>query len=581
MDKHAVALVLDEIGVLLELLGENRYKARAFAAAARAMDAIEGDVAAMARSGELLLRRGLGPATARVALEILETGESRLHRELRERTPLGLVEMLGVPGLGAMRIHRLHDELGIETLEDLARAAREGRIASLSGFGRRTQEKILDGVRFVRSSAGRRRQPEAYDAAARVVGYLEGVAGARVKLAGELRRRMETVDGLDVLVEAAADAAVSVVEAFLRLPGLADAARIAGGAARGRLADGLELRVRTAAADTFGSAWIRTTGSPAHVGELERRAAELRLRFEGDALWRDGERLATPDEEDAYSALGLDWIPPELREGLGEVDQAAAGRLPRLVEDSDLRGTFHCHTRYSDGRATIAEMAEGALARGWRYLGIADHSEAAGYAGGLSPERVREQRREIDAWNTSRGDELWLFAGVEADILMDGSVDYAQYDDEVLGSLDYVVASVHSGFGQDGAALTARVLRALENPFVTILGHATGRQLLAREPYALDIDAAIERAALLGKGIEINADPHRLDLDWRYWRRAKEAGVVAAIDPDAHSVAGLDAVHYGVGMARKGSLGAEDIINAWELDRVRDYFDRVRGRTKA
>ncbi len=574
-----MALVLDEIGVLMELLGENRYKARAFAAAARAMDEIEGDVAALARSGELVAVRGFGPATARVAREIVETGDSRLHRELRQRTPVGLVDMLGVPGLGATRIHRLHAELGIETLEDLASAAREGRIAELSGFGPRTQEKILEGIGFVRSSSGRRRQPAAYDAAARVIGYLEGRAGGRVKLAGELRRRMETVDGVDVLVEGDGDA-TAALDAFLRLPGLAAAERTGDGGARGRLADGLEIRVGSARADAFGAAWIRATGSESHLAALERLAAERGLRYDGEVLSRDGEPLPADDEEDVYAALGLAWIEPELREGLGEVEQAAAGTLPRLVDSSDLRGTFHCHTDYSDGRASIAAMAEGALARGWRYLGIADHSQAAGYAGGLSPERLREQQREIDAWNAERGDEIWLFKGVEADILMDGTVDYAEHGGDVLGSFDYVVASIHSGFRQDAATMTARVLRALDNPFVTFLGHPTGRLLLTREPYALDVHATIEKAAAMGKGIEINADPHRLDLDWRWWRAAKQAGVVAAIDPDAHSVAGLDNVHYGVGMARKGGLSTEEVVNSWELERVREHFRAVRERTK-
>lgn len=577
MDKHAIALVLDEIGTLMELQGENQFRARAFYNAARALEGVVDDVAELARTSELAGVRGLGPTTVEVVRELVTTGRSSLYEELRERTPDGLIELLAVPGLGARRIHTLHAQLGIESLDDLERAASEGRIAELPGFGAKTQEKLLEGVAFVRSMAGRRRQPEAWAAAGWVCGLLEGhEAVERIKAAGPLRRRMETVDGID-LVAASSDVAAAVA-AFLELPGVARGERDGERGARARLADGLELRLRCVPPQEFAPQLVFATGSAEHWQALCRRAEGLGLRLDERGLWRGRERLA-PDEEAAiYDALGLPLIAPELREGQGEVEAAAAGTLPRLVALDDLQGCFHCHTTYSDGRASVQEMAEAARERGWRYLGLADHSQAAAYAGGLSPDAVARQHEEIDAWNAEHGAEIWLFKGVEADILADGRLDYADLEEDVLGRFDYVVGSIHSSFGLSEAEQTARVLRAMENPHLTFLGHPTGRLLLSREGYRIDLDAVIEAAAERGVGIEINANPRRLDMDWRLWRRAREKGVRTAINPDAHSTGGLDDVRFGAAVARKGWVAPEDVVNTWDLQAVKDYF--AHGRRK-
>lgn len=579
VDRHAVALVLDEIGTLLDLLGENRFKARAFQTAAREMDKLEGDVAALVASGELRERRGFGDVTFAAAQELVETGESSYHRDLRARTPSGLVEMLGIPGLGARRIHTLHERLGVDTVDDLLHAAKEGRVAALKGFGPKTQQAIIEGIAYLSGSAGRRRQNTAYQAAARLIGHLEAHPAVReLKLAGELRRRCETVDGIDVIASTGDADRDAVIDAFLAVPGLTRAERRAGHAtlvAVGRLADGLELRLHLAEPRAFPTAWIFATGGAAHLDALRTHAEAAGFTIGPDAL-RKGSRRRAPKEESAvYEALGLQPIPPELRETGDEVAAAAEGALPTLVDAADLRGTFHCHTTFSDGKASVRQLGEAARERGWRYLGIADHSQAAGYANGLSPQRVRAQHRMIDAWNAEHGDEVWLFKGVEADILSDGRVDYSD-DEELLASFDYVVASVHSAFRIGEAAMTKRVIRALENPFVTILGHPTGRLLLTREEYPIDLDAVIDAAANLGKAIELNSDPRRLDMDWRWWRRAREQGVKCAIDPDAHSVAGLDNVFIGVGLARKGWLTPDDVINAWPIDDVRAWFARGR-----
>ncbi len=570
MDRHAAALVLNDIGTLLELQGEDRFRAQAFRAAARALDAVEGELEALVRDGGLEALPGLGPATAGVVRDLVEHGESSMHRRLRQRTPSGLVEMLAVPGLGARRIHLLHEALGVDTLEDLERAAQEGSIAALAGFGARSQAQILAGVGFVRGTAGRVRQPEAFRLSAWLIGHLEGLdAVRRVQLAGALRRRMETVAGVDVVVETRAPDVV--VKALLELPGASGARRTGPASAAARFSDGVELRLSCAAPESFAAAWIYATGNEAHVKALEERARSRGLELSAAGLVRAGEPVPLEDELQLYQALGLAWLAPELREGTDEVARAAGGGLPDLVDGRQLHGCFHCHTTYSDGKATVHEMAGAARARGWRYLGIADHSRAAGYAGGLTPEEIERQHGEIDAWNEAHGEDLWLFKGIEADILPDGTLDYADEGD-LLDRFDYVVGSIHSGFGRSGREMTARVLRALEDPRLTFLGHPTGRLLLSREGYPLDVEAVLEAAARLRAGIEINADPHRLDLDWRWWRRAAGLGVRCAINPDAHSTAGLDNVEYGVGMARKGWLQHQDVVNAWDLVSVQQFF---------
>lgn len=579
MDKNAIAMVLEEIGTLLELQGADPFRVRAFQNAARALDALEGDVVQLARSGELEKLRGLGPTSARIVRELIESGVSSYHQELRRRTPEGLIQLLGVPGLGARRIHALHERLGITSLRELERAAAAGRIAELPGFGIRTQEKIREGVAYVRSAAGHRRQPEAYETADRVLGFVAALPGVeQAKLAGALRRRLEIVDGIDLVVAAiAAEYVDAVTMTFLELPGVASSERSSQGEARARLADGLELRLHCCAAAEFPSAWLHHTGSQAHLDALARRARERGLRLDARGLWRGKARLDLHDEAALYRALDLAFVVPELREGLDELAAAADGRLPRLVDYPDLRGCFHCHTTYSDGRATLREMAEAARARGWRYLGIADHSQAAAYAGGLSPDDVARQHDEIDAWNADRGRELWLFKGIETDILADGRLDFSDAAD-VLDRFDYVVGSVHSALGQPRAEQTRRVLRALEDPHLTFLGHPTGRLLLGRKGMELDMDAVIEAAAERGVGIEINSNPWRMELDWRWWRRAQGRGVRAAINPDAHSIGELAHVEYGVGVARKGWLTADDVVNAWELERVGAYFEKGRAR---
>jgi DNA polymerase (family X) len=575
MDKFVAALILHEIGLLLEVHGENRFRARAFLNAARALEHAPTELSELVRSGEVQKLKGIGPATGNVLQDLVSTGSSAMHRELRARTAAGLIELLAIPGLGARRVHTLRKTLGIESIDELERAAQAGSLAELPGFGARMQGKVLEGIAFVRSTSGRRRQPEALAVAAWVAGFLGGLKGVeRADVVGEARRRLETVDGIDVVASAASPD--DVVAAFLAMPGAVRGERTGAGVARARLADGLELRMHAVRPQAYVSELVVATGSEAHVAGLSARALELALRLDRRGLWQGRRRIALAGEEELYARLELAFVPPELREGDGEIEAAQAGLLPRLITYADLRGCLHCHTTWSDGKAGVAELAEAALGRGWRYLGISDHSQLASYAGGLKPDDLKRQGDEIDEWNAARGGELWIFKGVEADILADGRLDYADEKEDVLGRLDFVIGSIHSGFRSGGAQLTQRVLRALEDPRLTFLGHPTGRLLLSREGYPLDLQAVIDRAAERGVSIEINANPRRMELDWRYWRRARALGIRTAINPDAHSPAGLGDVRFGVNVARKGWLTTEDVVNAWELDEVRSFLARRR-----
>ena len=563
MDKHAIALVLDEIGTLLDLHGENAFKARAFQAAARAVERSEADINELARAGALEQIAGIGPATARVIRELVESGTAQFYLDLRARTPNGFYELLAVPKLGAKRIRILHEKLGIESVADLEQAAREGKIAQLPGFGGRTQEILLQGIAYVRGTLGRRRLAEALDVGPRLVGFVKSLPGViNAELAGELRRRLETVDGIDIVAAVEAEACDQVLTLFTQLPGIMSGAREGADRAQAQLSDGFLLRLRCVPARDFARVLLQETGSRAHVQAVEECARVQRKTLD---------KLHARNEADLYDKLGLAFVPPELRESGEEVKAATLKTLPELVEYDDLRGCFHCHTVYSDGRNTVVEMAQAARERKWRYLGIADHSKNAGYAGGLSREEIERQQEEIDEWNAQHGSKVWVFKGIEADILSDGRLDY---EDEpgVLESFDFVVGSVHSSFNQPMDVMTGRLIRAMQNPALTFLGHATGRLLLSRAGYRIDIEAVFAAARELGVAIEINADPYRLDLGWEHWQRGKQLGVRTAINPDAHSTRSLGVVEYGVCMARKGWLEKADVVNTWTLAAVKKFL---------
>ncbi|WP_152053167.1 DNA polymerase/3'-5' exonuclease PolX [Tautonia marina] len=560
-----VARLLDEMGTLLELQGENPFRCRAYHTAADAVRGVGGDLHDLIASGRLAAEvPGIGETIQSKIIQLVTTGRLSALEELREQMPPGLVALLRVPGLGPKKIKALHEALAITSLADLRRAAESGAIAGLKGFGAKTQQKILEGLAFVESSGDRILQSTALRLVTPIVEAVRQAPGVeQVEVCGSLRRRVETIGDLDVLF--AANDPAPVLDLFVALPEVAGVLAHGPTKASVRLARGVQCDLRGVTPAQFPFALHYFTGSKAHNIAMRRRAIARGLRLNEYALEGPDGPIPCQSEAELFEALGLHFIPPELREDHGEFDLAERGPIPPLIERSDLRGTFHCHTDWSDGGNTLLEMAEAARQRGLTYLGIADHSRSAGYANGLSMDRVRRQWDEIDRLNETFGREFRLFKGIECDILPDGSLDYP---DDVLEGFDYVVASVHSSFGQSRDVMTDRIVQALRHPLVTMLGHPSGRLLLRRDAYAVDLDAVIDAAAEAGTMIEINANPHRLDLDAPHARRAREHGITLVINPDAHSTGGLDDLEFGIGVARRAGLGPEHVLNTASLSEV-------------
>jgi DNA polymerase (family X) len=578
MDPRTAAHVLAQIAAFLELRGESRFKARAYEQAARAIAALDtDDLGALDKKGALAATRGVGPATLSVVRDLIESGESRYLEQLRSETPVGLLDLLNVPGLATPKIHLLHEMLGIDSVESLESAARDGRLAKLKGFGPRTAAKILRGIELFRASGSLSLYHRAAESGRALLAAVRAHPDvAKAEIAGSLRRHRETVGDIDVVAACTRDPLVVAVS-FARGPGVRQVVRGATTSPSITYMDGAQLDLHCVSPRDFAVALWRATGSAEHVTAVTERLAQDGIVLDGDTL-RDahGSTLDVPDETKLYALAGLPFIPPEMREEGHELVLAATGRMPHLLELSDIRGALHCHTDYSDGKATIAEMAEAARERGWSYIGITDHSQAAFYAGGLSREKVLAQLSEIDALNETLND-VRILKGIEADILADGTLDYGA---DLLARFDFVVGSIHSRFTMDRTTMTERVLRALDDPHLTILGHPTGRLLLSREPYAIDMDAVLKKAGKLGVAVELNADPKRLDIDWRLIPRALEFGATIAIGPDAHSTYGLDTVAIGVGMARKAGVEAKDVLNTRSADEVLAFARARRARKR-
>jgi DNA polymerase (family X) len=586
--KQEIANVLDEIATLLELKGENPFKVRAYQAGARVVESLEEpELARLVKEGQLQTVKGIGEALAQKITEIQTTGRLEFFEELKASIEPGLVEMLQIPGLGPKKIKALHDKLGVRDVAGLAEACRAGRVSALDGFGEKTQEKILAGIKNREAYGRRHLWWDAWGMAEPILAGLRALPQvSRAEAAGSLRRNLETIGDLDFIV--AAREVAPVVEWFTTQSHVGEVTAKGETKASVRFASGLQADLRIVPDEQFVFALHHFTGSKDHNVQMRQRALARGLSLSEWGLVAAGgeesvkEKVAgrrpgaglkggpPKTEEDLFAALDLHFIPPELREGMGEIEAAELGELPRLVKRGDLRGAFHNHTTASDGHNTLAEMAAAAGKLGWEYLGISDHSKSSFQANGLSEERLLGQVREIRALNSAKRFETHLFAGVECDILPDGRLDY---DDGVLSELDYVVVSVHNAMAQSEAVMTARIIRAIEHRYVTILGHLTGRLLLRREGYKVNaakvIDAAIANRVI----IELNANPQRLDMDWRLWRKAAERGLLCSINPDAHDTAGLDFVRAGVNVARKGWLTPKNILNTRALAEVRNWLN--------
>ena len=570
IDRAEVADTLEEIGLLLELLDENPFKTRAYGNAARivrGLDTSLEDLIARKALGEI---KGIGPALVDKITTLVTTGSLPYLDELRKQLPAGMLDWLKIPGLGPKKARVIHLTLGISTLAELEQAAKDGKLRDLPGFGETTEKKILSGIARVREHAGRFLRPVILDEARRLIARLKPVAGVgQVELAGSARRGASTSKDID-LVATATDAA-PVMEAFVSDPGVVEIVGRGPTKCSVRLAAGPNADLRVVSAASFPFALMYFSGSKAHNVALRGRAQAMGLKLNEYALIResDGVPIACDDEAAIYRALGLPFIPPELREDAGEIEAAERGALPRLIARDDLKGILHCHSTWSDGTNSIEEMAEAARAIGMSYLGLCDHSRAAAYAGGMTIERVREQHREIDALNAKLGTSFRVLKGIEVDILADGALDFP---DEVLKTFDLVVASVHSRFNLDAAEQTERMVRAVSNPYVDIIGHPTGRLLLTRDPYPLDLFVLIDAAAQRGVAIEINAHPQRLDLDPAGLRHGLASGMKTAINPDAHATAGLMDIAYGIDTARRGWCTAGDVLNALPLPDLQKWL---------
>ncbi len=591
-DKKAAARIFREIASLLEIRGENPFKARAYENAARALEGTPLELGALVAAGGHRTLPGIGVAIAAKIEELATTGRLAYHEELRASLPATILELAQVPGLGPKKIHALHKTLGIATLDALEEAARGGTIVGLPGFGEKSVAKILEGIAFIRTTGDRRLLSDALEDAERLMAALgevvalppefpsrrgaSGIPSLRaLSIAGSLRRFRETVKDIDLV--GASDDPRAVMDAFVALPFAAKVVNHGPTKSTILLASGIQADIRLVAPEEYASALLHFTGSAEHNVAMRARAKERGLKLNEYGLWRGDERVEAGSERAIFEALGLAEIPPELREAMGEIEEAAAAPFPRLVEPRDLHGVLHCHSTWSDGRQSIAEMAEAARAAGFEYLGICDHSRSAAYAGGLSPDRVRAQWAEIDALNARlRG--FRVFKGIESDILADGSLDY---DDALLEGFDFVVASVHSRMQLVEAAMTERIRRAITHPAATILGHPTGRLLLARDAYAVDMARVVEAAIANGVVIELNCQPQRMDIDWRVLRAAIPAGIVTSVNPDAHAPDDYRFLALGARVARKGRAEPRHVLNALGREEIAAHFAKRKARWKA
>ncbi len=568
MENAQIAAMFDEIAELLELQGENTFRIRSYYNAARTIRDMSHRLSDLVRNGEDLTNYpNIGKGTAERIQEIVETGTCKTLQEAREHMPAHLIDLLRLPALGPKKVKQLHDALGIANLEELQKACEEHRVRDLKGFGERTEEKILKGIEFLATVAGRTLLKEAEEHALALGHYLESLNSVRHwQLAGSFRRVQETIGDLDILVEAKdRDLALKEIAAYNNIEEI-----LSQGAEKisVRLFGGLQVDFRFFEHDAFGAALMYFTGSKSHNIILRQRAQKRNWKLSEYGLFKDETRLAGATEAEIYEKLGMQWIPPELREGRGEVEAAEAGELPQLVEVADIKGDLHCHTKASDGLNTIQEMIAAAKERGYQYIAITDHSKAVAIANGLDEVRMTEHAEEIRAIGKGEKD-FRVLTGIEVDIMKDGSLDL---DVELLAQLDWVVASIHSFFGMEAPVLTERIVKALDSGLVHCLGHPFGRVIAQREPLQFDAEKVFEACARNNVCLEINAHPDRLDLMDIHCRRAKDMGVHFAIGTDAHKQMDYKFIKFGVGVARRGWLEPADIVNTRSREGLEEWL---------
>jgi DNA polymerase (family 10) len=568
MTNHEIAEVFEEIGDMMDILGENRFKVLAYRRAAENILNLGKDIRTYWKAGNLQEIPGIGKAIAEKIDELLTTGRLEFYERLQDQVPPGVVSLLDIPDVGPKTAKLLWERMGLQSVAEVEAAARSGQLRELPGLGSRSEAKILAGIEALYRRSDRIPLGTAWPVAADLLEGLRATCPelAQATVAGSLRRMRSTIGDIDLL--AASEAPAAVMRAFAAQPPVAEVLLSGETKTSVRLHNGLQVDLRVLEPERWGAALQYFTGSQAHNVRVREMAQKRDLSLSEYGFKRkDGGEILCPEEADVYGTLGLPLIPPELREDRGEIQAARAGELPRLIEWQDILGDLHAHTDWSDGVGSLAEMAGAARERGYRYLVVSDHTQSLGIANGLTPERLRAQRAEIDALN-QEWDDFELLQGCELEIKADGSLDFS---DEILAELDFVVASVHTSLRQDQAQITARVMNALRNPYVDIIGHPSGRILGQREESAVDLDAIIEAAAQTGTAMEVNSIPARLDLDDVHLRRAVELGVKIAINSDAHHPGGLDSLTFGLATARRGWATAPDTVNTMTSDELRAW----------
>lgn len=575
MNKAAIIEVLRDISVLLELKGDNPFKIRAYSAGVRALEAMEEELEQVISENRLGSVKGIGSALESKIRTLYETGELEYYTQLQHSVEPGLIEMLEIPGLGGKKIAKLHKVLGVDSINSLQALCENGKVADLKGFGPKTEEKILKGIRNRAAYATRHLWWTARAVAEPILESLRALPPVeQAEVAGSLRRLKETVGDLDFIV--ASTEATSVMGWFVGQAEVREVTAQGRTKSSVRFHSGLQADIRVVPREQFACALHHFTGSKEHNVLMRQRALRRGYRLSEWGLSRkegygkNDRTFSIRSEKELFEFLGLSEIPPEWREGGKELEWAEAREMPEMVSGSQIQGVFHNHTTASDGRNSLEEMALAAEARNWSYLGLADHSKASFQANGLNDARIFEQISQIRAFNRSGQSKVHLFSGVECDILSDGSLDL---EADTLKALDYTVVSVHSHFTQSEEAMTARVIRAIEHPASTMLGHPTGRLLLKREPYRINLQKVIDAAIANRVIIEINANPRRLDMDWRLWQTAAEKGLMCAINPDAHTTEGLDYYQAGLNVARKGRIPVEQILNCRDRMGVSRWFN--------
>ncbi len=570
-DKETVVQILEEIGTLLELKNENPFKVRAYHNAARVLEGQPEDLKTLIGTGKLEELKGIGAGISEKIHELVQKGKLKYYEDLKKSFPQGIFDMLQIQGLGPKRVKILYDKLKIKSTAELETACKENKLLTLEGFGAKTQDNILEGIRHLKKSAGHFLISFAAKEAQGFMGYLKKKNGIqKIEVAGSIRRHKEVVKDIDILVTAKDPAKVH--RAFVKYPQVENVLAHGDTKSSVTLKSGINCDLRTVSEKEFPFALYYFTGSKDHNVAMRTIAKKAGYKINEYGLFKGNRFIPCEDEEAIFKKLGFHYIPPELREGEGELDAAQKGDLPELVKPEDIRGVFHVHSTYSDGVAALEEMVAAAEDLGYEYVGISDHSQSAKYAHGLEPARLKKQEEEIDELR-KKYKKIRIFWGIESDILADGKLDYP---DSILAGFDFVIGSIHSHFNLSEKEQTNRILRAMDSKYLTFVGHPTGRLLLGREGYAVDLPRVIDGAEEKRVTMELNANPHRLDLDWRFCPYAKKRGVRVSINPDAHSKEGLRDTVYGAWIARKGWLEKKDVVNTLPVAEMEKFLKKRR-----